>query len=155
MEWASPRPCGLCWLDLAETVPGFWPVRTRDHLPSRRADLDPAEAGWLEKSQVTAISVEQLPGGLPPLLERAAIANTVGYLHLDLDVLDPAVGRANYLPVPHGLSLDQLTGAIAAIRDRVPLAAATVASYSPEEDHDQGMCRAAFAAIEALVRSGA
>jgi hypothetical protein len=48
-----------------------------------------------------------------------------------------------------------LTGAIAIIRERLPLAAATVASYSPEEDHDQGVCRAAFAAFEAMVRSAA
>jgi arginase len=143
---------GRCWHDLAETVPGFRPVPPQLTFLLGARDLDPAEADWLGTSPVTAVSVEQLPGGLPLLLERAGIADTVGYLHLDLDVLDPAVGRANYLPVPDGLSLDQLTGAIAAIRDRVPLAAATVASYSPEEDNDQGMCRAAFAAIEAIVR---
>jgi arginase len=142
---------GLCWHDLAGTVPGFQPVPPQLTFLLGARDLDPAEAGWLGKSPVTALSVEQLPGGLPPLLERAAIADTVGYLHLDLDVLDPAVGRANYLPVPRGLLLDQLTGAIAAIRERVPLAAATVASYSPEEDYEQGICRAAFAAIEAML----
>ena len=146
---------GLCWHDLVETVPGFQPVPPEITFLLGARDLDSAEAVWLGKSAVTAVSVEQLPGGLPLLLERAPIANTVGYLHLDVDVLDPAVGRANYLPVPHGLSLDQLTDAIAAIRDRVPLAAATVASYSPEEDRDQGICRAAFAAIEAMVRGGA
>jgi arginase len=146
---------GLCWHDLVETVPGFQPVPPEITFLLSARDLDSAEAVWLGKSPVTAVSVEQLPGGLPLVLERAPIADTVGYLHLDVDVLDPTVGRANYLPVPHGLSLDQLTDAIAAIRDRVPLAAATVASYSPEEDHDQGICRAAFAAIEAMVRSGA
>ncbi len=145
---------GLCWHDLAETVPGFQPIPPQITFLLGVRDLDPAEESWLGKSPVTAVSVEQLPGGLPLLLKRAAIADVVGYLHLDVDVFDPAVGRANYLPVPHGLSLDQLTGAIAAIRDRLPLAAATVASYSPEEDHDQGICRATFAAIEAMVRSG-
>jgi hypothetical protein len=54
-------------------------------------------------------------------------------------------------PYDSGHSLNQLTGAIRAIRDHVPVAAATVASYSPEDDHDQGVCRAALAAIEALV----
>ncbi len=146
---------GLCWRDLAATVPGFHPVPPETTFLLGARDLDPAEADWLGQSSVTAVPVEAIPGGLPPLLDRAGIAGTVGYLHLDLDVLDPAVGRANYLPVPHGLSQDQLTGAIGAIRDRVPLAAATVSSYSPEEDHDQGICRAAFAAIEAMVRGGA
>jgi hypothetical protein len=47
--------------------------------------------------------------------------------------------------------LQQLTGAVAAVRKRVPLVAATVASYSPEDDHDQGICRAALAAIAAML----
>lgn len=145
---------GRCWLGLAGKLPGFQPVPPQLTFLLGARDLDPAEEVWLEKSPVTTVSVEQVPGGLPRLLERAPVADTVGYLHLDLDVLDPAVGRANYLPVPHGLSLDQLTSAIAAIRDRVPLAAATVASYAPEEDHDHGIRQAAFAAIEAVVRSG-
>jgi arginase len=142
---------GLCWRDFAATVPGFQPVPSQITFLLGARDLDPAEAAWLGESPVTAVSAEQLPAGLALLLKRAPIADTAGYLHLDLDVLDPAVGRANYLPVPNGLSLDQLTGAIAAIRDRIPVAAATVASYSPEEDQDQGICRAAFAAIEAMV----
>jgi arginase len=146
---------GRCWRELLETVPGFRPIPPEITFLLGARDLDPAEAAWLGASPITTVSVEQVPAGLTLVLARAPIADTVGYLHLDLDVLDPAVGRANYLPVPHGLSLDQLTSAISAIRDRVPLAAATVASYSPEEDHDQGMCRAAFAAIEAMVRSGA
>jgi arginase len=146
---------GLCWHDLVETVPGFQPVPPQIAFLLGARDLDPAEVTLLRKSPVTAVPVEQVPGGLPRLLERAPIADTVGYLHLDLDVLDPAVGRANDLAVPHGLSLDQLTGAIAAIQDRVPLAAATVASYAPDEDDDQGICRAAFAAIEAVLHEWA
>jgi arginase len=146
---------GLCWRDLAATVPGFQPVPPQTAFLLGARDLDPAEAAWLNGSPVTAVPVEQIPRELALLLARAPIAGALGYLHLDLDVFDPAVGRANYLPVPDGLSLDQMTGAIAAIRDRVPLAAATVSSYSPEDDHDQGICRAAFAAIEAMVRSGA
>jgi arginase len=142
---------GLCWRDLAATVPGFEPVLARMTFLLGARDLDPAEVSWLRQSEVTSVRVEQVPNGLPVLLEAAPIADAIGYMHLDLDVLDPAVGRANYLPVPQGLSLEQLTGAIAAVRRRVPLAAATVASYSPDEDRDQGVCRAAFAAITAML----
>jgi arginase len=142
---------GLCWRDLAATVPGFEPVLARMTFLLGARDLDPAEASWLRQSEVTSVRVEQVPNGLPVLLEASPIADAIGYMHLDLDVLDPAVGRANYLPVPQGLSLEQLTGAIAAVRRRVPLAAATVASYSPDEDRDQGVCRAAFAAITAML----
>jgi arginase len=142
---------GLCWRNLAATVPGFEPVHPRMTFLLGARDLDPAETSWLRQSEVTSVPVDQIPDGLPLLLERAPLAEAVGYLHLDLDVLDPSVGRANYLPVPQGSTLEQLTGAIAAVRRRVPLVAATVASYSPEEDHNQGICAAAFAAITAML----
>jgi arginase family enzyme len=79
----------------------------------------------------------------------------LGYLHFDVDVLDSAVGQANYLPGTNGLFLLNLTAAIAVVRARVPLGAAALTSYSPEDDHDQAVCRAAFAAIDAIVANGA
>jgi hypothetical protein len=42
---------------------------------------------------------------------------------------------------------------VVAVRARVPLGAAALTSYSPEDDHDQGVCRATFAAIDAIVAS--
>lgn len=61
----------------------------------------------------------------------AATGATRVYLHIDLDVLDPAeitgVGDA----VPFGLTRVQLVDAIRAIRERLPLAGATIAGFSP------------------------
>jgi arginase len=145
---------GLCWRHLAADVPGFQPVAAETTFLLGARDVDPAEAALLQGSGVAAIAVEQIPDGLPGLLATAPLADTLGYLHLDLDVLDPAVGHANYLPVPNGLTLPQLTAAVATIRARVPLGAAALTSYSPEDDHDQGVCRAAFAAIDAIVADG-
>jgi arginase family enzyme len=123
-------------------VPGFQPVAAEATFLLGARDFDPPEAALLQGSAITAIQVGQIPKGLPGLLARAPLADTLGYLHLDVDVLDPAVGHANYLSAPNGLSLPHLTAAIAA-------------SYSPEDDHDQGVCRAAFAAIDAIVANGA
>jgi len=47
--------------------------------------------------------------------------------------------------------VEQLIDAIATIRARVPLAAAALASYAPEFDSQGGVCRAAFAAIDAML----
>lgn len=146
---------GLCWHQLAATVPGFLPVAPEATFLLGARDLEVAEAALLEESAITPIAVGQIPKELPSILAKSPLADTLGYLHLDLDVLDPAVGHANYLPVPIGLSLSQLTAAVAAIRARVPLGAAALTSYSPEDDHDQGVCRAAFAAIDAIVANGA
>ena len=78
-------------------------------------------------------------------------ARTAGHFSLVLSGnCNTAVGTLN----PNGLSLRHLTAAIAAVRARVPLGAAALTSYSPEDDHDQGVCRAAFAAIDAIVANG-
>src|SRR5262245_22209549 len=129
--------------------------RGRGHFSTRRSGPRSAKAALLQWSAITAIPVGQIPEGLSGLLARAPLADALGYLHLDVDVLDPAVGHANYLPAPNGLSLPHLTAAIAVVRARVPLGAAALTSYSPEDDHDQGVCRAAFAAIDAIVANGA
>lgn len=144
---------GLGWDRLVATVPGFRPIEAEATFLLGARDLDPPEITLLRQSVVTMVEVGQIPAQLPDLLARAPLADTVGYLHLDLDVLDPTVGHANYLPVPNGLSLAQLTGAIAAIRAQVPLHAAALASYSPEDDHDGGIARAAFAAVDAILGS--
>jgi arginase len=144
---------GLCWNQLAAAVPGFEPVGAEATWLLGARDLDPAEAALLRASAMTVIPVEQIPERLATLLAKDSLAEGVGYLHLDLDVLDPAVGHANYLPAPNGLSLAQLTAAVAAIRSRIPIGAAALTSYSPEDDRDQGVCRAAFAAIDAIVTS--
>ena len=146
---------GLCWHDMLATVPGFQPVAAEATFLIGARDFDPAEAALLQGSGITAIPVAQIPAELPRALAKPPLAGTLGYLHLDLDVLDPTVGHANYLPAPDGLSLPDLTAAIAAISARVALSAAALTSYAPEDDHDQGIRKAAFAAIDAIVANGA
>ncbi len=75
----------------------------------------------------------------------------MGYVHLDLDVLDSETGRANSLPVPGGISVGQLSGALGVIRQRVPIAAAGLASHAPEFDSGGRVRVAGFAALDALL----
>jgi arginase len=146
---------GLCWHHLAATVPGFQPVAAEDTFLLGARELDPPEAALLQGSAITSIPVGHIPEGLSGALAGAPLANTIGYLHLDVDVLDPTVDHASHLPAPNGVSLSDLTAAIALLRARVPLGAAALSSYSPEDDHDQAVCRAAFAAIDAIVADNA
>ena len=146
---------GLCWHQLTSTVPGYRPVQPDATFLLGARDLDPPETALLAGSAITWVPTDQIPGRLPEILARPSLEDAPGYLHLDLDVLDPAgVGQANSLPVPGGLSVEQLTAAIAAIRARVPLGAAALASYAPEYDSQQGVCRAAFAALDAILADG-
>ena len=142
---------GRCWERLLATVPGYQPVEEDATFLLGARDLDPPEEALLRQSAITLVEVGRIGEQFPGLLAQARLADTIGYIHLDLDVLDPTIGHANYFPVPNGLSLAQLTGAIAAIRARVPLRAAAVTSYSPAEDGGGGIARAAFAAISAMV----
>lgn len=143
---------GLCWHRLAAGIPGFQPVEPEATFLIGARDLDPAELALVAGGAVTAVTAARVSAELPELLRGARLGEAVGHVHLDLDALDPArVGRANSLPVPDGLSVEQLIEAIAAIRARVPLGAAALASYAPEFDSDSRVCRAAFAAIDAIL----
>lgn len=53
------------------------------------------------------------------------------YIHVDVDVLDPAEIAGNAHPEPFGLSVAELTAAIAAVRAELPLVGSSLAGYSP------------------------
>jgi arginase len=69
----------------------------------------------------------------------AAVSSTGAesvYIHVDLDVLDPAELRGLLDPEPFGVPTGALTSAIRALLERFPLAGATIASYAPTGDED-------------------
>jgi arginase family enzyme len=143
---------GWTWRTVAGSVPGFQPALPEATFLLGVRDLDRPEAELLSQSRVTVVPPTQVSGELSRRLTAARLSDSLGYLHLDLDVLDPdSVGRANSLPAPGGLTLTQLTSAIGAIRSRVTLGAATIASYAPEYDRDQAVARAAFRALDAVL----
>ena len=142
---------GLGWRALVASVPGFQPVGPELTWLLGARDLDPAEADLIDKSAITLVPVDRVRAQLSEILASAPLHETQGYVHLDLDVLDPKVGRANSLAVPGGLMAEEVAAAIAAIRARTPLGAAAITSYAPEYDSGEGVCRAAFAAIDAIL----
>jgi arginase len=146
---------GWCWRNLAASIPGFLPVPPEAAFLLGARDLDPLEATLLSESPVTRLPVARI-SELPGLLAATPLDQGLGYLHVDLDVLDPgAVGSANSHPVAGGLSVAQLTSAIGAIKARADLGAVTLASYAPEYDRDQAVCQAAFAALVAALATRA
>jgi len=72
---------------------------------------------------------------------RVAQALAVGagntWVHLDLDIVDPALFFANDAPVPEGLNWDELTERLAAICDSPALAGVSLGCYNPEKDRNQ------------------
>jgi arginase len=92
---------------------------------------DDAEIEAVTALGVTALDVDALrdPAALAAAV-RDSGAEAV-YIHVDVDVLDPAEIAGNAHPEPFGLAVAELTAAIAAVRAELPLAGSSLAGYSP------------------------
>ena len=93
--------------------------------------LDPEEDELLAASEMTSLAPSDLDD--PDALAAAVAATGAGrvYVHVDLDVLDPAHVSGVSSPEPFGVTPAALVAAIAAVRARTPLAGATVAGFTP------------------------
>lgn len=96
----------------------------------------------LEDSEVTALegltqlSVQDLdsPEALADAVEATGARRV--WVHIDVDVLDPAEIAGVSSPAPFGLTPATLSAAIRALRSRVPLAGATIAGFAPRSPAD-------------------
>jgi arginase len=61
------------------------------------------------------------------------------HLHLDLDVHDPSILRANKYATPGGPSPDQVRTAVCGIARSIPLTGMTITAYDPTFDPDKKM----------------
>jgi len=73
---------------------------------------------------------------VPPLDDLAGRVRDV-YLHVDFDAFAPEIAPGIVdEPVPGGLSLEDAERIISATAERFRIQAATLATYVPEDDHD-------------------
>jgi arginase len=129
------------WRKLREGLPSI----PEDHVILAGArDIDVEERVRLDASRVREASITDLE---PALDELRARVDSV-YVHVDLDVLDPSVGRANSLAVEGGPQLDELTRAVDAIRERFDIRAAAFTAYEPEFDPEGAIPPVALAVFE-------
>jgi arginase family enzyme len=75
------------------------------------------------------------------------------YIHIDLDVLDPEVGTANWFGSAGGLSLDDLLTILAKITGQSSPGVLTLSAYDPTADQTGAIARAAVT-IGELITSG-
>ena len=131
---------GDCWASLCATVPGFRPLPEERAVLVGARDVDDGERERLAASRVarTDDPAAHLAGA-----ERVS-------LHVDLDVLDPSVGRANAWANPGGMSVDELIATVRAVAAALPIAALTLSAYDPAYDFDHGVREAALAVVAAV-----
>jgi arginase len=139
---------GRAWQTLAKTVPGFLPVPGRLILLLDARAAEPSEVLLLEELGVSRLS---RPDELSAKLVRVAKEVKQCYVHVDLDVLHPALATANQWTPPGGITVDDLTSGMAAVRRTTTIAALGVGSYDPACDQNGRALEAAMSAVQALL----
>jgi arginase len=137
---------GSGWRVLRESVEGLHPIPEEHVVLAGARDIDPKEQERLEASRVQAVDVGDLAAALDDLRTRVDSV----YLHFDLDVLDPSVGRANSFAVEGGPQLDELASAIDLAAERFVVRAAALTAYEPDWDPERVIPVAARVLFERL-----
>ena len=118
---------------VAQLVPVAPLAPSRLVLAGARA-VDDGEDAYLRESGITRVGVDRLESaettdGLVAAVEATGAASV--YLHIDLDVLDPAELAGLSDPVPFGVTAATLVRSIRELKGRFRLAGATIAGFSP------------------------
>jgi arginase len=92
---------------------------------------DEAEIDAVSALGVTILDVAALRDADALVAAVRASGAEALYIHVDVDVLDPAELAGNAHPEPFGLTVSELTAAISALRAELPLTGASLAGYSP------------------------
>ena len=114
-------------------------------------DLDPKEREALERSDVSVI-------GASPVETLVAVKNALNgepvYIHLDLDVLDPAIFPARE-PAPGGLAPEKLFDLLEAVVADSELVGLEVTTFDAPEDEDdrQEACAIVMRVLEPLLEA--
>jgi len=140
---------GSGWRALRQSVTGLRPVPEESVVLVGARDLDAGERARLEGSSVALADPSSLERALAALSERVDHV----YLHVDLDVLDPSVARANPYAVEGGLSLGELEGAIQAVGQRFAIRAAALTAYDPDCDPNAAIPPAARSIFKYIVEA--
>nr|WP_233613385.1 arginase family protein [Leucobacter edaphi] len=118
---------------------------------------DPEEVAEAERLGLRRISPERL--GAEDEAIAAALADALAdadrvYVHIDLDVLDPAEFSSVHSAEPFGLTVAQLTAAVRAAVARLPLAGAAICEFAPADEAQAAEDQPSVLRILAALTSG-
>jgi arginase len=118
------------WHELRQTVEGLRPVPAEHALLVGARDLDPAEQERVSARALCQADAKTLDDALEELSREVDAV----YVHIDLDVIDRSVARANALSVEGGFDAGALEQALTSIGSRFEIAAAAMTAYDPSVD---------------------
>ena len=143
---------GRCWTQLAATVPEFAPVADERVCLIGTRDLDSLERALLNESGVEVVEPKNLRSALPAALKSIREHVDTIYVHLDLDVLDSGVARANSYAISDGLTLEDTEYALSEIARVFRIGAVTLSAYDPAGDTSDHAAKAAIGLISTAAR---
>lgn len=108
------------------------PVPEENVVLAATRSLDPLEAARLHKSPIKLATLDALSHEVEELAGRVSSI----YLHIDLDVLDPAISPGVNFSEPGGISTSQLLAAVEHVISTGKLGAAAIANFNPDRDRE-------------------
>lgn len=146
---------GLCLTRHRQTAGLDPPLPTRYIVMAGVRDVDPLEQELLDRSDVQMLSVDDLrqrPEAVRGQVERLAGLTDVIYVHIDMDVLDPAEVAGHPLTAPEGPTSGELARALVVMFRHPKVTALGIASMPyGERDRDGRSLAAAYRLIEGAV----
>jgi arginase len=131
---------GGCWAAQRATIDGFRPLAEADVALLGVRDLAPYQAEQVARAATRTASGRYEPAAAAGAIQTLPVPL---YLHVDLDVLDASVGRANHHAAPGGPSLETVLATVDAAFDHGRVAAAALTAYDPTADRDGRILEAA------------
>ena len=118
-------------------------------------DTDPLEQELVDRHRIAMVSVSEIHPPFAKLdeqMKRLSELTDLIYVHIDMDVLDPAEVSGHPLTVRGGPGSDQLAAALEAIFKYEKAAALGIASYPSQRDQGKISLKAAYKLVEGSIR---
>jgi len=126
------------------------PLPTEHIVMSCVRDTDPLEQERIEASNIEHISVLDIRSESSAIryqMDRLSDSTDLIYVHIDLDVLDPAEVSGHPLTVPNGPTSDELARALKIMFEYDKTSALGIASYPHTADPDETTLKAVYKLI--------
>jgi arginase len=144
---------GHCWTQLTNSIPGYKPLSENKIILAGARDFDVLELQRLSSSPITLITPELFRLDASELEDKFIPMESI-YLHIDLDVLDPQIIKANGFSTEGGISPEQLIKAVTVIKNKYTVAGLGITAYDPSLDPEGKMVTIVQAVLDALIGKG-
>ena len=147
---------GRGWNALTASIPGFRPVPDAHAVLVGARDIDAEEERLLASSRVTRVEAARMRtdgarAALDPALTELARHVSRVYLHIDLDVHDPAEAQANQYAAPGGVPASAVRDLVRVVAERFSIVAAALTAYDPT--YDERMLDVGLELVEEIASS--